>query len=117
MKEEFITKDYFEKFEKKFDDFSNLVMESFAYLNVKIDEVAQRTEDKLGARIDQVESRLDAKIDAVERRLDAKIDAIDSRLTDVSINVADLAETMVSRAEHKLLKGRVQVLENTHTPA
>ena len=102
MKEEFITKDCFEKFEKKFDDFSNLVTESFAYLNVKIDEVAQRTEEKLGKRIDAVESRLDV---------------IDIRLNDISDCFDDMEETKVSRGEHKLLKSRVQALENTHAPA
>lgn len=114
MKEEFITKDCFEKFEKKFDDFSNLVMESFAYLNVKIDDVAQRTEDKLGKRIDSLDQRLSARIDGVEQRLDRKIDL---RFNELSDRMDRMAENMVSRDEHKALKSRVQALENTHAPA
>jgi hypothetical protein len=118
MEKEFITKDYFdatfERFEKKFDDFSNLVMESFGYLNVKIDEVAQRTEEKLGKRIDEVEQKLGARIDRVEYRLDAKIDA---RFNEMSNRMDGMVENTVSRGEHKALKSRVQTLENSPATA
>jgi hypothetical protein len=102
MKEEFITKNYFEGFEKKFEDFSNLVMESFAHLNVKIDEVANRTEERLGKRIDGLEHR----IDIFELRVDARFNEMNSRID-------DLVETKVSKHEHRLLKRRVEALENS----
>lgn len=88
MKEEFITKHYFDV---TFERFSKLVMESFAHLNVKIDEVAQRTEEKLGKRIDGLEHR----IDSFERRVDARFNEMNNRID-------DLAETKASKHEHGL---------------
>jgi hypothetical protein len=110
MKEEFITKNYFdvtfERFEKRFEGFSNLVVESFGHLNLKIDEVAQRAEERLGKRIDGLERR----IDSFELRVDARFNEVNNRID-------DLAETKVSRHEHKLLERRVEALENSPATA
>jgi uncharacterized protein YlxW (UPF0749 family) len=69
---------------------------------VKIDEVAQRTEEKLGKRIDGLEHR----IDSFELRVDARFNEMNNRID-------DLAETKVSKREHRLLKRRVEALENS----
>jgi hypothetical protein len=43
-------------------------------------QALERTEERLGARIDAFEDRLGARIDAVEDRLGARIDAVEDRL-------------------------------------
>jgi len=43
-------------------------------------QALERTEERLGTRIDTVEERLGARIGAVEQRLDARIDTVEERL-------------------------------------
>ncbi|MFA6158002.1 MAG: hypothetical protein WC763_00035 [Candidatus Paceibacterota bacterium] len=75
-KKEYLTMD-------RFDKFSDLMMESFAHLNVKIDESIKASEERLGKRIDSLEFKVDTGFREVNNRID------------------DLAETKVSRHEQK----------------